>query len=604
MLLQFREIWLWDFEFRAPEGERPEPLCMVARELRSGRILRLWQHELRDLRRTPIPLDAGALSVAYYASAELSCHLALGWPMPERILDLYAEFRCRTSGLSTPCGSGLVGALACHGLPSIDVAEKESMRELALRGGSYSTAEQQALLDYCQSDVDALAQLLPAMLPQIDLPRALLRGRYMAAAAKMEWAGIPIDTDTLAQLRDRWPDIQQQLIQAVDEDYGIFDGRTFKMNRFTEHLVRADIPWPQLPSGQLALDDKTFKTMASRYPQLQPLRELRKTLAELRRIELPVGSDGRNRCLLSAFRSKTGRNQPSNSRFIFGLPAWTRSLIKPTPGRAVAYIDYEQQEFGIAAALSGDPAMMEAYASGDPYLAFAKQAGAAPDDATKATHRAVRDQFKVCALAVQYGMGEASLAQALGQSVARARELLRLHRQTYPTFWRWSQSAVDRAMLTGSLHTVFGWRVHVGEKPNPRSFANFPMQANGAEMLRLACCLMTERGIQVCAPIHDAVLIEAAAVDIEAAAHQAQAAMREASEIVLDGFALRTEAKIVRHPDRYVDGRGEAMWRTVVGILAELETDVSRGKVTFKSHRQDDSCPTDGHPSCLMSCTS
>ena len=49
--------------------------------------------------------------------------------------------------------------------------------------------------------------------------------------------------------------------------------------------------------------------------------------------------------------------------------------------------------------------MMGAYMSGDPYLAFAMQAGAVPSDATKQSHAVVREQFKVCALAVQYGMG-------------------------------------------------------------------------------------------------------------------------------------------------------------------------------------------------------
>jgi hypothetical protein len=42
---------------------------------------------------------------------------------------------------------------------------------------------------------------------------------------------------------------------------------------------------------------------------------------------------------------------------------------------------------------------MVAYASGDPYLAFAKQAGAVPPDATKHSHKAARDQFKACASA-------------------------------------------------------------------------------------------------------------------------------------------------------------------------------------------------------------
>jgi hypothetical protein len=97
------------------------------------------------------------------------------------------------------------------------------------------------------------------------------------------------------------------------------------------------------------------------------------------------------------------------------------------------------------------------------------------------------------------------------------------------------------------------------------------MQANGAEMLRLACCLATERGIQVCAPIHDALLIEADDYLIEATVEITQEAMAAASRTVLDGFELRSDAKIVRHPDRYMDPRGERMWGAVQGILADLQ---------------------------------
>ena len=248
-----------------------------------------------------------------------------------------------------------------------------------------------------------------------------------------------------------------------------------------------------------------------------------------------------------------------------------RSLIKPQPGRAVAYVDWCQQEFGIAAALSRDRNMMEAYSSGDPYLTFAKQAGAVPSDATKKSHPKEREQFKVCALAVQYGMGEVSLAQALGEPPVVARELLRLHRQTYPEFWQWSEAAVDQAMLHGNLQTVFGWQIAAGSDANPRSLANFPCQANGAEMLRLACWRATECGILVCAPVHDAVLIEAAVDDIDEAVREMQSVMRTESERVLFGFSLRAEARIVRWPDRYVDERGVSMWQTVTSILQELE---------------------------------
>lgn len=559
----FKEVWAGDFEFNGQTGERPSPVCFVGRELFSGRVVWLWQDDLRQMKQPPFSTTPDTLFTAYYASAEMGCFLALGWPLPTRILDLYCEFKCKTSGLTTPCGCGLLGALAYHGIDSIDAAEKDAMRQLVLRGGPYTDDERRAVLDYCQTDVDALAKLLPAMSADIDLPRALLRGRYMAAVARMEWRGVPVDTDALASFRQNWQVVQERLIERIDKDYGIYDGRTFKADRWAAWLTANDIPWPRLPSGELALDDDTFREMARTYPAVAPVRELRTTLAQLRLNELSVGSDGRNRCMLSAFGSRTGRNQPSNSRFIFGPSAWLRSLIRPAPGMGVAYIDWSQQELAIAAALSGDTKMQSAYQSGDFYLTFAKMAGAVPPDATKDTHAAVREQFKTVALGVLYGLSAEGLARKLNVPPVRGRDLLRMHKETFRRFWQWSDAVQDEAILAGRLRTVFGWTVHAGDNPNPRSLRNFPMQGNGAEMMRLACCLATERGIGLCCPVHDALLVEANADEMEAAVEATQQVMREASEIVLDGFTLRTDAKIVRHPERYMDKRGQVMWETV-----------------------------------------
>ena len=58
--------------------------------------------------------------------------------------------------------------------------------------------------------------------------------------------------------------------------------------------------------------------MSKPYPKVQPLHELRKTLSEFKLNKLAVGKDGRNRTLLSPFAAKTGRNQPSTAKFIFG----------------------------------------------------------------------------------------------------------------------------------------------------------------------------------------------------------------------------------------------------------------------------------------------
>jgi hypothetical protein len=570
-LADFAEIWLVDFEFSAPEGERPSPVCMVAREHRTSRLLRFWRDELQALSKPPFDTGRSTLFVAYFASAELGCFLAFDWAMSARILDLYAEFRCLNSGLTVPCGHSLLGALEHFGLDGLATVEKESMRALALRGEPYSTEEKRALLDYCQSDVDALVRLLPAMLPKLDFPRALIRGRYMAAVAKMEWTGIPVDSQALCTLRSNWTGIQDQLIQRIDAGRGIYDGRTFKAERFASWLIEQSIPWPRLPSGALDLSDDCFHEMGRAYPdKVSPIRELRNALSQLRLESLAVGKDGRNRCLLSPFGTRTGRNTPSNSRFIFGPSTWLRGLIRPKTGMALAYVDWEQQEFGIAAALSGDPAMMEAYLSADPYLAFAKQAGAVPPSGTRQTHYAERERFKVLSLAVQYGMGADSLARRLDESPARGRELLRLHRQIYPRYWQWSDAVEMTAMGTNELQATFGWTIHVGRDANPRSLRNFPLQANGAEMLRIACILATERGIPVCAPIHDALLLEAPTEEIEAAVMETQKAMREASELVLSGFPLRSDAKTVYWPDRYSDPRGERFWCTVWELIGEL----------------------------------
>ena len=560
-----------DFEFGQSSELTPEVRCLVAREYYSGQLVRLWLDGVAKPA-CPLPLGENSLYIAYYASAEMGCHLALDWDLPNFIIDLFCEFRCQTNGLKLPVKNNLLGALSIHSLEHIPLVEKEEMRELALRGGPYSTAEKLALLDYCQTDVDALVALLSKMAPEISIDHALIRGHYMQAVARMESVGIPVDLPLLESLRVGWDSIQDDLIADVDKDFGVYEGRTFKSELFTQYLNRNQISWPRLDSGYLDLQDQTFRSMAKIYPQLSPLRELRHSLGQMRLKEFKVGADGRNRTLLSPFRSKTGRNQPSNSRYIFGSSVWLRGLIKPAEGWGIAYIDWSQQEFGIAAALSGDEAMKQTYASGDPYLEFAKLAGAVPADATKKSHSQQRALYKQTVLAVNYGMGEDSLAERIQQPVIVAKDLLRKHRQTFKTFWHWSDGSVDYALLHKKLWTVFGWQIQVAGQPNPRSLANFPMQANGAEMLRIACILMTEAGIRVCAPVHDAVLIEAPLGELDERVRQAQELMSEASRQVLGGFKLTTDADIYRYPERYRDEeRGGAFWDKVMDLLLKTK---------------------------------
>ena len=573
--LPFREVWSLDFEFVSEPGARPVPVCMVAQEIASGRVIRLWQNEFRD--EPPFPVDDDTLFVAYFSSAEWGCFLELGWPIPTRILDLYCEFRNATNGSTLPGGRSLLGALSHHGISAITADQKTEERALVMRGGPWTPEERDRILAYCATDVIPLAALLERMLPAITarpngLGLALLRGRYMAAVARMERTGVPIDTVTLDSLRQHWGSLKRELIDVIDKDYGVFEGAVFKAGLFEAYLVDNHIDWPRTEAtGRLRLDRDTFRDMASRHPMLEPLKELRNSLAELRLEKLAVGPDDRNRLLLSPFGASSGRNTPSNSKFIFGPSVWLRGLIKPTEGKALAYIDWSSQEVYIAAKLSGDPALLDAVLTGDPYLAFAKTAGLAPPEATKQSHKQIRDMCKTCLLGVNYGMQAASLAVRTGLTVIEAQDLLRRLAQTYPVYTAWAERVVNIGQLRGYLTTVFGWTLRTENALRPTTLRNFPMQSNGAEMLRLACCLATERGIAVCAPVHDALLVEGDADTIEDTVAATRAAMSEASRIVLDGLEVPTDATVIAWPERYSDPRGREMWDRATEILARRQ---------------------------------
>jgi hypothetical protein len=170
---------------------------LVAWEFRTKRKIRLWQDELGTL--PPYSLGPESLFVAYLASAEIGFHLALGWPKPARILDLYVEYRNRYNCLPTIVEqklykkdekkikkNSLIGALIQFGLDTIGISEKQEMLDLILTGGPWTPAQKLAIIDYCESDVAGLDRLLSAMLPHLDVPRSLYRGRYTASVASME----------------------------------------------------------------------------------------------------------------------------------------------------------------------------------------------------------------------------------------------------------------------------------------------------------------------------------------------------------------------------------------------------------------------------------
>ena len=586
--LPFEELWAVDTEYYpgaglangGKAGDATTPLCLVALEMRTGRTIRLWQDEFGPF--PPYRLDAGALIMGYMISAEFGSHIALGWGRPACALDPYIEFRHHVNDGAAKAADrekgfyGLDGALRYFHENGIDTAHKTEMRDRILQGPPFSADARVAILNYCEEDVRALAQLIKHIVPTIrSLPHAMMRAHFQWAIAQQERRGVPLDAPRLDRIRSLWSAIRSALVIEMDARYGIYefvDGEPhWRKQRFADYVHSHHMTWPTYDDGALDECEQTFREMAGRYPQIENLRELRYSISKLRLNDLRVGNDGRNRALLGAYGTKTGRNAPSNSKFVFGSAKWIRFLITPPPGRALIHRDYCQQEVRIAAVLSGDTALLQACESGDVYLGIAEKLGFVREDMNASELKAVRTLFKTVVLGIQYGLGARALAMRTGVSLFEAGEILARLRARFRLFEAYAQSAVDHAGLRLEISTPFGWYMRCPSGINPRTVRNFPIQSTAAEILHVACILAERRGIEVIAPVHDAIMAEAALEEIEDASVALDRVMRDAAAIVLRGYELPTDVQPIQPGERFYEERGEDMWKTITRLTAKLE---------------------------------
>jgi len=92
-------------------------------------------------------------------------------------------------------------------------------------------------------------------------------------------------------------------------------------------------------------------------------------------------------------------------------------------------------------------------------------------------------------------------------------------------------------------------------------------------MLQIAVIRMMTKGVEVCCPVHVAILGQAPIQYIEETAALAGEAMDSASAALLDGYVLRRDTEVFRYAGRFVDSDGQAMWDKVSPILQELRED-------------------------------
>jgi hypothetical protein len=367
-----------------------------------------------------------------------------------------------------------------------------------------------------------------------------------------------------------------ELLRKFDPSYGdeepIYSREgEWSYERFERWLLRTGIAaWPRLDSGRLDIDSDAFRVM---YHQsgIEGLHALRDSLGFIIRATLPIGPDGRNRPSLFPFGTATGRN--AHARSIYNVHAGLRSFVVFPPDKIGVYLDWRTQEVGIAAALSGDRALIDAYRGGDVYHSLALLCGLTndPDPRHWKKHNPdVRQRMKALQLGINYGMGVPSLARGLDRHALVASTIIERHKRTYPTFWRWRANSVQQAMLDRRIESALGWPLRISTSPNPRTLFNFPMQSGGADMLRLAAMRLCEANIVPAMLIHDGILLE---VDNTEQIEQAKEIMRVAGKDICDGLEIGVDAdQTLTNGTRYRDKRPVAgqMWDTIMSVLKTL----------------------------------
>lgn len=398
----FHELVFCDSEYYAPAGYLPRAICVVAYQQRASRVTRWW---LWGKRAPPTPAIFSAphtLFISYQLPAELVLFQTLGWSLPETVLDLNVEVRNLTNGRTAKPFIGLHAAATHYGVPYLNLAYKELMREIAMSGGPDIARHQRELLDYCEEDTLVLVPLLQRILPGLSVPHAILRGEYMRCRALIEARGIPINVTAYRFLVEHRMALREMIARQANLELGceVFEDDSLREAQFAQFIRALGLGpvWPRTPTGKFRKDTQdTLERFRHVHPHLEIVRGAKKSLDDLKRVELAIGPDHRNRTGGGAFGTVTGRyNPPRNREAILLRSKWWRNLIQPKPGRAIAYLDFSAEEFLVLAVLAD-------YYEGDVYTTFGRATGLIPPGEQKKVPGAIREMLKVVVLSIPYG---------------------------------------------------------------------------------------------------------------------------------------------------------------------------------------------------------
>ena len=600
---QFEKVLAVDTEFLFDTTKTiPEKvICFVYSDIFTGEVTRKWVYGKTDY--TPHFDYENVLLVTYNATAEIGSYLKNLHGRPRNIWDAYIE----TSRLYKPMrmGKGALTLLTTaenYGIEDrLTVVEKERNLDLILRRNEFSSlpfdytlTEQKQILDYCQSDTEILRQLFIKQVLDIetkldlkteeDFERELWqiqnRGYAIGCVSLVERNGIPVDTKLISMFNEAWPKVKDNLIRKINKDIDVFtDDLVFNHKKFDELIIRNKLThrWQRMKSGHFTTNKKVIKNHLDN-EDIKKFNEIRTFQNMTKLTSYSPGQDGRVRTSINMFGTVTGRASPSSARYPFSASKWARNFIKPSYGSYLVYIDYTSQEPGIMGYLSKDENLIKAYQSGDIYIHTAKLFNYLPENAVRdkknKEREDIRNLFKVLYLANSYGQGPRAVAEALRCTENHAKFLQKKYREIYHKYFTWIEGFIEAGLHKKYLTTIYGWQRHIkdlfqtkdGKRTDiRRSLLNWPIQSHGAEILRKALIDLTDENFEVCALVHDAVLIQIPIPEFKQRLEEAKQIMVNASVDVVGG-PIRVDHEVIK--SNYVqEGKDQKLFEEIMNEI-------------------------------------